>query len=490
MSCGSETMPSDPPGVGAPPAARRTTLRLRLTLWSAVVTLAVHGAAGAVLFALLPATLYAEVDGVLEGEMQELAAKVRRHPDDLPAAAAEIRAELGKRIRRDLRFRLLDEAGRVLIDSDPDGGFPEPPPGGEAFDTAGHLTVEGSGGAPPMRVHRTALALPGRTTRAEVTYSLGQVRENLRGILWTWLGTLPLTGMLAAAGGWFVARAGLRPLTTMAAAAEAVRPDGSGGRLATAETGDELDGLAATINRMLDRIEGHVRRVRDFTADASHEFRTPLAALKGTAELALSRDRPAGELREVLVSAVEQYDRLSRIADDLLLLARADAGGAVLRLGPVGLERLATTAAELYAAAAESAGVTLTCRTEGAPTVQGDADRLLQMLGNLLDNALRHTPAGGTVELTAGIGEGEAVLIVRDTGRGIAAGHLPHLFERFVRVEDGRARGDRTGAGLGLGICRAVAGMHGGRISVTSTVGVGTTFRVGLPLARATAAPA
>jgi heavy metal sensor kinase len=475
------------------PAARRPrqglSITLRLTAWSAAMILAVHAASAGVLYVGLLRMLHAEVDAVLDGEWQELAARVHRHPGDLRAAEADIREELGRRTRRDIRFRLISPDGRELLDSDadPHGGFPDPPvgPAAEAaFDADGFLTVASVGGVPAMRVHRRRVELAnGRWAWGEATYSLEQVGENLRHLMLLWLATLPAVGVLAAAGGWVIARRSLRPVADMTAAARAVQADVSGGRLAVRGTGDELDRLAATINAMLDRIAGHVGRMQRFTADASHELRTPLAALRGAAEVALSRGRSAEELREALEAAVEQYDRLARIAEDLLLLARADAGADVLRRGPVDARGLLADAADLYAAVAESRGVRLTVADCPAVTLDGDGGRLLQLLGNLLDNALRHTPAGGEVTLSA-TAEGEAAtLTVRDTGRGIPAEHLSRVFDRFHRADPGRDRAS-GGAGLGLSICRAIAEMHGGGIDLSSETGKGTTVRVRLPSAR------
>jgi len=526
----------------APTTERRLSLRWRLTLWSAGAVLAVHAVAGAVLFAAVERMLLAEVDAVLEGEIQEHLARVRLFPSDLSRAQSEIRAELGHRHRGDIRFRLLDDAGAVLIDSSPDAlATGDRPPFDGGFDT---FSVAGS---PTMRTHWKRLALSQGVRWAETTYSLEQVNAGLHGLVWVWAAILPVVGLLAATAGWLAAWRGLRPVTEMAAAAQRVGLDGSGERLAVSAANDELDRLGTTLNRMLDRIAEHVGRMRRFTADAAHEFRTPLAALRGTAEVALSRPREVDELRAVLESAVDQYDRLSRIADDLLLLARADAGVSLLRLEPVELDRVLSDTADLYAPVAESKGVELRVvspsrsgatggtppvrledelsrsgatggtppvrvedelsrsgATGGTPPVRfepgnrlmsespalarpsslvlrADGGRLRQLVGNLLDNAIRHTPAGGRIEVSAAATDAGATIIVRDTGSGIDPQHLPHVFERFRRTDDHRAAGDHRGAGLGLSICRTIAELHGGSIGIESTPGAGTIVRVELP---------
>jgi heavy metal sensor kinase len=245
-------------------------------------------------------------------------------------------------------------------------------------------------------------------------------------------------------------------------------------------TPDEVGRLAATFNRMLDRLERSFARQRQFTADASHELRTPLAMLTSEAELALSRERTADEYRQALSSVRSDADRMTRLVNELLLLARAEAGQEQLELEPLALDELAADVVEAMQPLAETRGVRLERGCLEAVRVRGDQSRLTQLLVNLVDNGLKYTPAGGRVTVSVGPEDGQAVLRVADNGPGIAAEHLPHLFERFYRVDKARSRA-AGGTGLGLAISRWIVEAHGGQVSVASQTGAGTTFTVQLP---------
>jgi heavy metal sensor kinase len=243
---------------------------------------------------------------------------------------------------------------------------------------------------------------------------------------------------------------------------------------------DEVGRLARTFNAMLDRIESAFGRQRQFTADAAHELRTPLALMQSQLELALAQPRAAEHDQLVLETLAGDVERLSRLASTLLALARSDARGVELVREPVDLPQLLDLVADQYAALAEAGGISIVVDAEPV-TVVADEDLLLQVLVNLLDNALRHAPHGSVVTLACRRAGARAVVHVADQGAGIAPEHLPHLFERFYRVEPDRDQ-RRGGIGLGLSICRSIVDAHGGAITVESTPGIGTTVRVELPL--------
>jgi signal transduction histidine kinase len=256
-------------------------------------------------------------------------------------------------------------------------------------------------------------------------------------------------------GAW-ISRRGLAPLARMAADADAIGAYDLSQRLLVPARRDELGRLGSTLNRMLDRLDAAVRRERDFTAEASHELRTPLGILRAEVELARAA-AAAPAAREGLDSALEEIDRLTAVVEDLLLLARADAGAVLDRPEVVDLGALASAAVQRFDTVAMARGVTLTA--SGTATVSGDAPALERALANLLDNALRHTPPGGTVSVVAEPGARGATLVVRDTGPGADAQTLATLFDRYVRASS------RPGsAGLGLSIVAAVAASHGGGV--------------------------
>jgi signal transduction histidine kinase len=284
-------------------------------------------------------------------------------------------------------------------------------------------------------------------------------------------------------GYWLAGRA-TRPLATIARTAARISPGTAtmAERVPLRGTGDELDRLAETFNRLLDRLAEHLEGQRAFVANAAHELRSPLAALRASAEVALGRELAPEDYRERLADIVESCDALVGLVNQLLLLAEGEAG-MVGTQSPVALDRLAAKVVEMFSGIAESREVTLEARSTGPVLVPGNEIHLRQVISNLVDNALKFTPAGGTVEVEVTAGPGEALLRVRDTGSGIAAADLPHVFERFYRADRARQRSAGGGGfGLGLSICHALVTAHGGQIALASQAGRGTTVTVTLAL--------
>jgi signal transduction histidine kinase len=232
---------------------------------------------------------------------------------------------------------------------------------------------------------------------------------------------------------------------------------------------------------MIARLEQSFREVRRFTADASHELRTPLAVIRTEAEVALNQPLSAADNQQLLGSILEECERLTRLTDQLLTLAREDAGSAGLAVrAALDLPALVLGAAETMRALAEVRGVTLTAEANGPLSVQGDEVRLRQVLYNLLDNAIKYTSPGGRVEVAVARQQGFAVVRIRDNGIGIPAEHLSRVFDRFYRVDKARSRAE-GGTGLGLSIARSIVTAHDGQIELTSKPGEGTTCTVRLP---------
>jgi two-component system, OmpR family, sensor kinase len=308
--------------------------------------------------------------------------------------------------------------------------------------------------------------------RQPLEISLNQLRGWLVGI---GLATVCFAALLA----WWLASRALRPVDRMTqTAGEIGRAADFTQRLPEPARGDELGRLARTFNEMLGRLDEAFSSQQRFLADASHELRSPLASIRTNAE-SLLRTRGADlETRESLEAIVRESARMGRMVEDLLALARADAGQPIAR-EPVALDTLLL---EVFQQERRLAGeVQLAIGRLEQVEVEGDRDRLKQLLLNLVDNGLRYTPPGGTVRLGVRQERGRAMLEVEDTGPGIAAEHLPHLFDRFYRGDGPRSRGP-GGTGLGLAICRWVAESHGGSINVKSQEGEGTLFQVALPL--------
>jgi two-component system, OmpR family, sensor kinase len=290
----------------------------------------------------------------------------------------------------------------------------------------------------------------------------------------------PVVLALIALIGWWLAGAALRPVERMRSEAAAISASEPGRRLPVPGTGDELAGLGETLNEMLDRLEQALDRERGFVDEASHELRTPLANLRAEIDLALRRARKPEELEAALRSAGEETDRLVRLAEDLLVLARADRGRIPVRREHVEVDDLLRSTVEPFAARAAAAGVSLDARAPADLRARVDPVRVGQALGNLVDNALRHTSAGGRVSIEGRSEDGAISLEIRDTGEGFPPGFLARAFEPFARTDRSRSRPDR-GGGLGLAIVRAVAEAHGGSVEAANRPDGGASVILRLP---------
>ena len=287
-------------------------------------------------------------------------------------------------------------------------------------------------------------------------------------------------GFLAIAvwGGFFLSRRALRPVAESVETARLLNPADLSARLPRSGAHDELDELARTINDLLDRLAAYHEQITQFTADASHELRSPLGAMRTAVEVALQQPRRADEYRQTLESLGLQCERLSDLVNNLLLLAKADAGQIELRRDAVDLAEVVNETVELYQPVADERQLTIEWRSPGPMFVSGDGRRLRQLATNLLDNAIKFTEAGGRVCIYLEAAQAQARLVVADSGIGIAADRLPRIFDRFYQVDSARSGRE---SGLGLSICRWIVEAHGGTIQATSAAGRGTTLTVLLP---------
>jgi heavy metal sensor kinase len=280
-------------------------------------------------------------------------------------------------------------------------------------------------------------------------------------------------------GGWWLSGRAVQPIRLMSATASSITAANLSRRIDTAHVDDELGELATILNAMLDRLERAFEQQVRFTADASHELRTPLAIILSHAELALARQRTPEEYRSALEAALRSSRRMKLLVEELLMLARSDAGRLNLESAPVDLRRIVEDAVTLLTPLAEERHVRLNVELDEA-RITGDATRLSQVVTNLLTNAIIYNRPEGEVSMTTAVTGSEAVIKITDTGIGMSQADLPHLFERFYRVDRARSR-ERGGSGLGLAICQGIVTAHGGTIEVASQLDVGSTFTVRLP---------
>jgi signal transduction histidine kinase len=398
--------------------------------------------------------------------------------------------------RAQARTLLLDEHFEVLFDSGPAGGAgPEGRLVGAklsalwSLDLARGAVRGGTFGEPGYGDWTFALAPWPRGSANPARYAV-YARPVERFPLWAlvrdrFIPQVALAGLIALGLSivlaYLIARSVVGPLQALAAGARAVAR-GEYGHTVPVGGPVEVRELATTFNRMSQQVRAGQQAQRDFVANVSHELRTPLTSIQGFSQAIL--DGAAGEPQAVAHAAGiihAEAQRLRRMADDLLELARLDAGQITLRREPVELAALLRACAERLEPRAREAGVALALELPaGLPGVIGDGDRLAQVFTNLLDNALQHTPAGGQVTLSAAAATGGVVVRVRDSGRGIPADDLARIFERFYQVDKSRRRA-QGGAGLGLAIVRELVQAHGGAVSAESAEGLGTTFLVTLP---------
>jgi signal transduction histidine kinase len=285
----------------------------------------------------------------------------------------------------------------------------------------------------------------------------------------------PIALLLASFAGYLLAGAALRPVERMGEQAATISAASPGRRLPVPPAEDELARLGRRLNQMLARLEAAHERERNFVSEASHELRTPLALMKTEIELALDEPGTVSSLRSALHSAGVETDRLARLADDLLLLARADAGALALRRSLIDVADMLDAVAARYQRRADDAGRRIEIDDSERPTILADQRRLEQALTNLVENALRH--GAGTIRLAAAQHNGGLELRVTDEGRGFPSEFLPHAFERFSRPDESRGRG---GAGLGLGIVAAIAQAHGGA-ATAGNIGGGAEVTISVP---------
>lgn len=469
------------------PAFNSRSLRFRLTAWHAFVLTTVFALLGALLFARLKSYLETAVmETQVRRAMQigeTLIAAIPRTGE--AAVAAEIESLYAPE-QSDRFIRVSRWDGSLLYVSGPpnDQSFSPAaipltqPPGPQP--EFGRKATEPGGSTLLIAAFR--IATPKGGYLVEVGTPADPVDSFVRQLaLLLGLG-LPIVVLVTAGGGYVLVRRALRPVDQMASKAELITQHNLGERLPVAPTGDELERLAESLNRMITRLDDAFQNSRRFVADASHELRTPLTILRGELENLVREPRAQDELADRLGSLLEEVERLSKIVERLLALSKLDAGEAQSEWVRFDLAVMATATADQMILLAEDKRISMTREADAPVAVEGDRARLKQVVVNLLDNAIKFTPEGGAVHMRVAAVGRQAVLEINDTGIGIPEDALPHIFDRFFRVDPSRSR-QPDGAGLGLSIVRSICNAHGGAVEVESALGRGSRFRIKLPLA-------
>jgi heavy metal sensor kinase len=448
------------------------SIRTRLTAWYSAVVVTVL-VAGVVVFISVQRRLDVQrIDGELRRLLLTLEGVMRTEFSeglDLQAAADEASIEVVAPDRSlllaDRNRKLLAVWGRPL----PDRWYAVTD-GGDAIETV----PIGNGS---IRVVRERVVERGHEYVAAVLAPLDDVEQERAELLAALVSGGAVALVVAAVGGWVIGRQTLKPLSGMAAQATAITERDPSARLRIRNTGDELGTLAAAFNGLLDRLAAALHAQRQFMADAAHELRTPVSVVRTTAQVTLRREmRSESEYRESLAIVEEQSSRMARLVDAMFLLARAEARGIPLHPEPLYVDDLVTESARALRVLADERHITVRVEGDSEVSCSGDDTLLRQMIGNLLDNAIRHTRPGGTVTVWVQRHLEDVVIRVVDNGTGIPAADHERIFQRFVRLDT-----QTGGAGLGLPIARWIAEAHAGRLVLESSGDTGSVFTVTLP---------
>jgi len=352
----------------------------------------------------------------------------------------------------------------------------------EVLDEQGKVLLKSAPVLAPARSREKSFSIYGRTYRTKASASEEPIVDSIQEIVFLLLGSSPVLLVLIGLTGYWISSRSLRPVDEMTQAARSIGANNLNGRLPVPHTRDEISRLAEAWNEMLGRIEESFVRMQRFTADAAHEFRTPLAALRTTADLSLKRERDPEEYREALTQVSVIAERMNQLAEGLLSIARGDHAPArqtMERVDFISLVRGVTTEMQpLFDDKDLRLDVNLPSK---AVYIQVEADGLRRIVAILLDNALKYSYTGGNVALTVGEDSQGLILEVSDTGSGIPPESLNRIFDRFYRVDSSRDR-KSGGYGLGLAIAQQIARAHQGHIVASSVVGKGSSFRLTLPV--------
>jgi two-component system heavy metal sensor histidine kinase CusS len=470
----------------APVLRVRKTLAFRLTAGYALAGLFLECFAIAGLYLVLVNELEKSTDMFLADKVHVLRTMLRERPEDADALKEEVELESAARRYEQFYIRLLDDRNTPLLttpgmadqldlaqmtdrtQSRPDRTFRMRGRNGKSF----RVTTTTA----PVGIPAT------QTDTVQIAIDVSQKEELLARYRFWFFGIFLVSCAVFPFVGYQIARRGIRPVEEIAGTARHISSTNLQERIMPEGYPFELASLANTFNQMLDRLEESFARISRFSADIAHDLRTPVNNIRGEAEVALARDRSAGEYREVIESCLEESVRLSDLIGDLLFLARAESPLSHLRRERVDVSELLIAVREYYEASAADSGISLTTRVCSEPVI-GRLDRALlqRAVGNLVSNALVHTPTGGAVVLGTNADQSTIRIEVSDTGVGIPAEALPKVFDRFFRVDSSRAQAS-GGTGLGLAIVKSIALLHGGDVEIFSQPGHGTRVTLHMPV--------
>lgn len=458
---------------------------LRLTLWYSLILFLALGLFGMLSYWFISKQLYNEQFSQLSEDAEQISEVFRLRNSALDISHVKHEAEELNLNENGVFFEIWDASQNRLFQS---RNFPihleTPPPADEKINQQKlreHTRTVFNLYTSPVYIYAKAgtgkLIFFIRTGQS--TLYVEKILQRIR-ILLLWL--IPLVLILAGLGGWHLARRAIKPVADITSAARDISLFHLDKQLPALDQHDELGQLVGTFNDMIERIRVGVQKIQQFTADASHELRTPLTVLRGEMEVALRKQRGAAEYRQVLQSGLQELAWMEKIVNDLLLLSRADAGELKLNKKKVMMNQFLSELVSQQKSFVESNDLTIDLDLSQAPLrCSIDPDRIRQVLNNILDNAIKFTPKAGKISILLSNHFDEMLIRCTDSGIGIPTDDVPHIFDRFYRVNKARSRGQH-GSGLGLSICKSLVEAHGGRIEIESAVNKGTAVNIWLPI--------
>ncbi len=460
----------------------KLAISTRLTIWYSLLLMLAMLAFGVLSFMLIANELYNEQYNILNENAEEISEFIRFQNDTLDVDYLIRETDELNLKQNGIFFQVwADSLGRIFQSRNfppfLKTSFSMPPEGSQrrVADEAGTVFHVFTYTAGPVQPREDVVF------KVRVGQSVLYVQRLIKHIRALLLMLAPFVLLLAGIGGWMLAGRSLRPVAEITETAREMSLYHLDKRLPEPEQNDEIRQLVRTFNAMMERIQTGVEKIQQFTADASHELRTPLTILRGEIEVALRRPRENKEYVETMQSSLKEIQWMEKIVNDLLLLSRADAGELTLQKKPgdlVALLRECIRSHERHAAEKKIA-IRLQASAESIQCLM-DADRMRQVVVNLLDNAVKYTPVGGRINVTLRRENGRMTLLFSDSGIGIPPKDLPFVFDRFYRVDKSRSR-EQHSSGLGLAICKWIVQAHGGGIEISSKEGEGTTVRIVLP---------
>jgi heavy metal sensor kinase len=440
-------------------------------------------------YSLLAGNLHSRFDAGVRTTDEGIARSLNHELSEGETESQAARSALDQHYFPNQAAAVFDAQGRLLAEKSlSNGRRAELPAGANLAGGIQFLTARPQGkneeGAVRVVAQRVAIGAEAKSYLIVVSQPLHALSEELELLRDIFLMTVPLALLLAGVGGWFLARKSLAPIVTMSESTRRISAERLDERLPVANPRDELGRLAVTFNEMLARLQSSFTQQRQFMADASHELRTPLSVMRTAAAVTLEQPhRHEAEYREALTMIDQQLRRLSRLVEEMFTLARADAGSRELAPQDFYLDELLAESARAASVLAARKEVGIDCAPAPETPYRGDEALLRQMLLNLLDNAVKHTPAGGHIMLRLERADTNYLVTVADTGTGIPAEAQPHIFERFYRADKARSRAENGGgAGLGLSIAQWIAEAHCGSLTLQYSDQRGSAFRVSLPV--------